>query len=323
MSESRAEPAALPPYARRIVHPGGTLRRWWLHAVLRVTVKWAAVRDGDMARLRMRQAELDVRYARADPAMRRTPADGAGVAAEWVEFPESRSERVLLYFHGGAFMFRFPAIHAGMVAAWCRPLKARALMVDYRLAPEHPYPAGLDDCHAAYRWLLAQGVPPRSIALGGDSAGGNLALATLQRIRAAGEPMPACAVLLSPLVDFTLSGRSIVANARRDPMLPLAGLLASRALYAPPERYLDPTVSPLFGDYEGLPPLLFQTGGLELLVDESSRAAARAHAAGVPVELEIWESMGHVFQALASLPQAAAAGEHIVRFLREHTGWPP
>lgn len=310
-----------PPYVRHIVHPGGSLRRWWLHLMLRMTVKRMPVLDVDVAVLRAKQAGLDARFARIDPTARRTPVDCGGVVAEWIEVPETRPDRVLLYFHGGAFMFRFPSTHAGIVARWCRPLGARTLMVDYRLAPEHPFPAAVEDCHAAYRWLLAQGQDPRQIMLGGDSAGGNLVLTTLHRIKAAGEPMPACAVLLSPVVDFTMSGRSIIANEKSDPMFALSGLLAMRSLYAQPERFLDPSVSPLFGDFAGFPPLLFQVGGIELLVDESMRAAARAHAAGVAVEVEVWARMAHVFQAFAQLPQAGAADERIVRFAREHAGW--
>jgi monoterpene epsilon-lactone hydrolase len=321
MSEPNAVGAVLPPYARRIAHRGGGLRRWWLHAMLRLTVKRMKVLDVDIAALRAHHAGLDARFGRVDPTVRQSPADCRGVRAEWIDVPETRPDRVLLYFHGGAFMFRFPATHASMVARWCRPLAARTLMVDYPLAPEHPYPAAVEDCHAAYRWLLAQGRNANAIVIGGDSAGGNLALATLHRIKAAGEPMPACAVLLSPVVDFTMSGRSIIANESSDPMLSLAGLLAMRALYAPPERFLDPSVSPLFGDFAGFPPLFFQVGGIEALVDESTRAAARAHAAGVAVELEIWDGVPHVFQAFAALPQTAAAAASVVRFVRERAGW--
>jgi monoterpene epsilon-lactone hydrolase len=321
MSENAAAGVALPSYARRIAHPGGSVRRWWLHAMLRLTVKRMKVLDADIAVLRAHQAGMDARFARVDPAARRTAVDCGGIPAEWIEVPETRPERVLLYLHGGAFMFRFPQTHAGMVAKWCRPLAARTLMVDYRLAPENPYPAAIEDCHGAYRWLLAQGHAAASIVIGGDSAGGNLALATLHRIKAAGEPMPACAVLQSPVVDFTMSGRSIIANEHSDPMFRIAGLLAMRALYAPPERFLDPSVSPLFGDFAGFPPLLFQVGGIESLVDESTRAAARAHAAGVAVELEIWDDMPHVFQAFAALPQAAAGADSFVRFIRARAGW--
>lgn len=321
MNDLNAAAAMPPPYVRRIRHRGGSLRRWWLHAMLRLTVKRMKVLDVDIADLRAHQAGMDAKFARVDPATRRTLVHCSGVPAEWIEVPETRPERVLLYFHGGAFMFRFPATHAGLVARWCRPLAARTLLVDYRLAPEHPYPAGIEDCHAAYRWLLAQGHDPQNIVLGGDSAGGNLVLAVLHRIKAAGEPMPVCAVLLSPVVDFTMSGRSIIANARRDPMFALSGLLAMRALYAPPERFLDSSVSPLFGDFKDFPPLLFQIGEIEVLADESNRAAARAHIAGVAVELEVWEKMAHVFQAFSSLPQASAAADSVVRFIRGRAGW--
>jgi monoterpene epsilon-lactone hydrolase len=323
MSDRNPMAAVLPAYTRFVACRGGNLRRWWLHTTLRLTVKRMRVLDANIATLRAQQAVLDTRFARIDAEARRTAVDCAGVPAEWIEVPETRSERVLLYIHGGAFMFRFPSTHAGIIARWCRPLGARSLMVDYRLAPENPYPAALDDCHTAYRWLLEQGHDPRNIVLGGDSAGGNLALATLHRIKAAGEPMPACAVLLSPVVDFTVSGRSIIANERSDPMFAISGLLAMRALYATPERFLDPFVSPLFGDFAGFPPLLFQVGGIEVLVDESTRAAARAHAAGVPVEVEIWDKMAHVFQAFAMLPQAAEATDSVVRFIRERAGWSP
>jgi len=307
-------------YARLIAHPGGGLRRWWLHTILRLTAKRMRFVGVDIATLRAQQAAFDEKFGRLDPEARSTPVDCAGAPAEWIEVPGSRADRVLLYLHGGAFMFRFPRTHSGMAARWCRRLGARALMVDYRLAPEHRFPAAPDDCHQAYRWLLALGIEPRHIVIAGDSAGGNLALVTLHRIEAAGEPMPACAVLISPAVDFTLTSKSLVTNEKRDPMFTLAGLIALRGLYASPKHYLDPSVSPLYADYTGFPPLLFQAGDLEVLRDESMRAADRANAAGVKVELEIWKDMAHVFQALP-LPQAAAATEHIVRFIAKHTGW--
>jgi epsilon-lactone hydrolase len=315
------DPAArLPAYAHRIDVPGGALRRRWLHGWLRLAVKRIPLLGADIARLRAINLAWDARLARPSPDVRLAPVDAAGFRGEWLEVPGSRPERVLLYLHGGAFIFRFPQVHAALVARLCRRIGARALMVDYRLAPESPYPAAPDDCHAAYRWLLASGQSPADVVLGGDSAGGNLALVTLQRIRAAGEPSPACGMLLSPAVDFTLSSRSLVTHERSDPMFRLGGLVAMRGYYASPEHYLDPGVSPLFGEFAGLPPLLFQVGGIEMLRDESVRAAARADAAGVAVELEIWERMAHVFQALP-LPQAAAALDRLAAFVARHTGW--
>jgi acetyl esterase/lipase len=252
--------------------------------------------------------------------VRHTPLADAGFAAEWIDCAGGCPERVILYLQGGAFMFRWRGVYTAMIARWCKRLKARALMVDYRLAPEYPFPAATNDCHAAYGWLLAQGYDPKNIVLGGDSAGGNLALVTLQRIGGANQPMPACAVLLSAGVDFTLSSRSMVLNEGSDPMFDLSELVMMRGFYAPPERYADPWVSPLFGDFAGLPPLLFQVGSREVLLDESMRAAARANAAGVTVAVEIWKNMGHVFQAMP-LPQAKAALGRIARFVTQHTHW--
>ena len=317
MIEGPREAAALPAYAQRLAVPGGALKRRWLHAWLRLAVKRIPLLDADIDKLRAVNLAWDRRLARPDPAVRHTPVDGPGFRAEWLDVPESRPGRTLLYIHGGAFMFRFPELHAALAARLCRRLGARALMVDYRLAPESPYPAAPDDCHAAYRWLLRSGQPPGGIVVGGDSAGGNLALVTLQRIRDAGDPRPACAVLLSPVLDFTLSSRSLVTHERSDPMFTLGGLIAMRGYYTSPERYLDPGVSPLHGEFSGLPPLLLQVGAIEMLLDESVRTAAAAHAAGVAVELEIWEHMAHVFQALP-LPQAAAALDHIAAFAARH-----
>jgi epsilon-lactone hydrolase len=312
--------APLPGYARVIDVPGGALRRRWLHGWLRLAVKRIPLLSADIARLRALNLAWDARLAHPSPGVRLTPVDAADFRGGWLEVHGSRPDRVLLYLHGGAFMFRFPRLHAALAARLCRRLGARALLVDYRLAPESPFPAAPDDCHAAYRWLLACGQPPAGIVIGGDSAGGNLALVTMQRIRDAGESLPACGLLLSPVVDFTLSSRSLVTHEQSDPMFRLSGLLAMRGYYAPPARFLDPGVSPLYGGFAGLPPLLFQAGGVEMLLDESVRAAARAHEAGVEVELEIWEHMAHVFQALP-LPQAAAAIDRLGAFAARHAGW--
>jgi acetyl esterase/lipase len=313
----------LPPYARLIRHDGAPLRRAWLNMVFRLAVKRSFRMDADIGKLRALQAKLDTRFAKPDPEMRRTLVDCGGVAAEWIDVPETRPGRVVLYLHGGAWMFRFPTTHAALAARWCRRLGARALMVDYRLAPEHPYPAAPDDCVAAYRWLLAQGVAAGDVVIGGDSAGGNLTLATLHRIKAAGLPLPACAVALSPFVDFSLSSRSLIVNQKRDPMFTLEACQALRPYYIQPEQMLEADASPLFGDFSGLPPLFLQASNTEMLRDESLRVAERAHAQGVTVEVELWQHMPHVFQAMAKLPQSAAALDSVVRFIRAHTGWGP
>lgn len=311
----------LPPGARLIAENEGRWRRWMFDQMLRWTIKRGLRPGAQLGAIRARNVGMDARWAWVEPGMRRTSVVMAGVPCEWIDLPGSRSDRVLFYLHGGAFALRFPCTYAGLVARLCRRLQARALLPDYRLAPEHPHPAGVDDCVAVYHALLGEGLPGRAIAAAGDSAGGNLLLATLQRLRLADEPLPACAVAMSPIVDFTLSAPSIVANALDDPMFTLEGMLAFRHLYAPPERFLDPTVSPLFGDWSGLPPLLFQVGSTEMLRDDAVRCVERALAVGTPVELELYERQPHVFQLFHRLAASGLALDAQAAFIARHTLW--
>lgn len=307
---------------RREIALKPSMRSRALNAVLRLAMGKPLTHDADVAALRRHYEKLDARQFRVGPKTERTPVECGGVPGEWISVPESRPERTVLYLHGGSFAFRFPNAHAAFAARLCRRLRARALIPDYRLAPEHPFPAAPDDCHAAYRGLLAQGIEPRNIVLAGDSAGGTLALVTLHRARVAGEPMPSCAVLLSPAVDCTLRSPSMVTYNGHDPMLRLADLIVLRQHYVPsPHDYTNPEVSPLFAEFAGFPPLFFQVGSTELLRDEATRAAEKAFDAGVDVELELWPGAAHVFQIAAFLPEAAQALNHIVRFVRLRTDW--
>lgn len=311
--------ASQPLYVKLVDDRRGYVRRWLLFIMLRATSKRLRLDEADIGALRADQARLDHRLGGELEGIRMSPA--RGIAADWLATGESRDDRVVLYVHGGAFMFRYPRTHAAMVAPWCDTLRARALMVDYRLAPESRFPAAANDCHAAYRWLLDEGFDPANVVIAGDSAGGNLALATLHAIKSAREPMPACAVLMSPVVDMTMSGTTFVTHARRDPVFSLPQLIGFRNQYLEPEQMLDPRASPLFESFRGFPPLLFQAGSEEVLLDDALRGAARAHADGVDVELEIWQQMPHAFQIVRTLPQAAAAAEHIVAFIARHTHW--
>ena len=310
-----------PTYHRRVeIRP--SLRTQALNAVLRLALRQRLTPGTDVAALRKRYAELDARHVRLPRDVTRRAIDVGGVPAEWIAVPESRPDRVLLVLHGGSFAFRFPNTHAGLAARMCRLLRARALIPDYRLAPEHPFPAAPDDCEAVYRALIEAGHDARTIVICGDSAGGNLALVTLLRARAAGLPLPACAVLLSPALDCTLTSPSMAAFDGHDPMLALANLLVLRGFYVPrPTLYTDPEVSPLFADFAGLPPLFFQTGETEMLRDEAIRAAERADAAGVAVELELWPGVPHGFQVAGFLPEASLAMRHIQRFVRMRASW--
>ena len=299
------------------------MRSYALKALLRLTLGKQLADDADVAALRRHYERLDARQFKVGPPVERTPTETGGVPGEWIAAPETLPERVILYLHGGSFAFRFPNAHASLAARLCRRLQARALIPDYRLAPEHPYPAAPDDCHAAYRGLLAEGVDPRNIVLAGDSAGGNLVLVTLCRVRAAGEPLPACGVMLSPALDCTMQSPSMTTFDGQDPMIRRASLLVLRRHYVPSRfPFTNPDISPMFADFRGLPPLLFQVGSTELLRDEAMRAANKAHAADVDVELELWPGAAHVFQLAEFLPEARLAVEHIARFVRMRAGWP-
>jgi monoterpene epsilon-lactone hydrolase len=301
-------------------------RRWhWrllcLNLLLRTALKKRFKAHVDPRVLRRRVEKIDARLARVDPSVRRRAVACDGVGAEWIEVPQSRAERVILYLHGGGFALRVPNVHAGMAARWCRRLGARTLMPDYRLAPEHPFPAAPEDCLTAYRWLLAQGITPGNVVIAGDSAGGCLALAVLHGIKSAGWPLPKCAVLLSPAADMELAGPSLVGNEKADPMFRPEVLTLLRDFYVRPDQYQNPLASPLRADYHGFPPLLLQVGSTEMLLNESTRVAEKAHDSGVHVVLEIWQGMPHVFQAISYLPESRHAERHIVDFIRAHAGW--
>jgi acetyl esterase/lipase len=191
----------------------------------------------------------------------------------------------------------------------------RVLLPDYRLAPEHPFPAAIDDCLAAYRWLLEQGCADRPLAVAGDSAGGSLTLVTLMRARDLMLPMPGCAVLLSPSTDLTLSAPSAKYNADADPMFASEAGDLLPPLYCPDQDRANPLVSPLFGSWNGLPPLLFHAGSTEMLLDDSVRAHDRARQAGVVAEIEVWREMPHVFHVFGWLPEANLALHQVAAYI--------
>ena len=240
------------------------------------------------------------------------PVSADGVACEWIAAPNSHDDRTLLYLHGGGYVIGSISTHRGHVARLSQASGARALSVDYRLAPEHPFPAGLEDAQKAYRWLLEQGCDPAHTAIAGDSAGGGLSVATLVSLRDAGVPLPVAGVLLSPWVDLEGIGDSVKTRADADPMVEISGLLKMARLYLHGANPRTPLAAPLYADLQGLPPLLIQVGTAEILLDDSTRLAKLAESAGVEVELEAWEDMIHVWQALAPLvPEATEAIQRI------------
>lgn len=246
------------------------------------------------------------------------PVDAGGVAAEWTRAPGASEERTVLYFHGGGYVIGSVATHRGITAGISRAADARVLSVDYRLAPESPYPAAVEDGVASYRFLLSQGVDPASIAIAGDSAGGGLTMATLLALRAAAEPLPGAGVCISPWVDLTQSGDSMDSKAEEDPMVGRETLQLMADAYVAGGDARAETASPCFADLAGLPPLLVQVGTAETLLDDSRRLADRAKTSGVDVALEEWDEMIHVWHAFAALlPEGQRAIDRIGEFLSE------
>lgn len=265
--------------------------------------------------LHLRKIAARVDALGSQPADARTERVMAGTApATWIDVPGARHDRVVLYLHGGAFVAETPIFHGALLARICREAGARGLMLSYRLAPEHRYPAALDDCIAAYRWLLAQGFEASHIMMAGDSAGGNLTLALLLRAREEGLPPPAGAVAMSPVADFTFSGDSMRRNDGVDDMFSADLMGALVPAYLPrPDLRTHPHVSPVFGDYAAMPPLMLIVGSTELLLDDSVRVAQRCPTA----KLLVWNGMPHVFPGFGFLPEAREATQRIGLFMRE------
>lgn len=244
-----------------------------------------------------------------------------GVPAEWIWAPESQEDRVILYLHGGGYLFGSARTHRVMLAHLARAAKARVLALDYRLAPEIPFPAPVEDSVSAYQWLLSKGISSEKVAFGGDSAGGGLVIAALVALRAVGEPMPAAGVCISAWTDMESTGPSMATNAETDPSVSKERLLRIAKVYLDGKDPRAPLASPIHADLTGLPPLLLQVGSIEVLLDDSTLLKTRANEAGVPVEMEVWDDMPHVWHHYAPiLPEARKAIGKIGDFVLQHTG---
>lgn len=247
----------------------------------------------------------------------REPVSAGGIKAEWITAPGADAGRAVLYLHGGGYVIGSINTHRDLGARISRAAKARVLLIDYRLAPEHPFPAAVEDSVAAYRWMLAQGLTPSRIAVAGDSAGGGLTVATLVAIRDAKLTLPAAGVCLSPWIDLEGLGDSMKTKAAVDPIVQKEGLVEMAAHYLHGKDPRSPLAAPLYADLAGLPALLIQVGTAETLLDDSTRLAERARKAGVKVTLEPWENMIHVFQVFAPmLDEGQQAIDKIGEFVR-------
>ena len=242
--------------------------------------------------------------------------DIKGVYAEWIYAADADNEKVILYLHGGGYVVGSTVPYRKLCATLSQSAKARVLIPEYRLAPEHPFPAGLEDAVSAYNWLLAQGFAAENIVIAGDSAGGGLSLATTLSLRDAGQPLQAGVICISPWADLTQSGESHQTNAKSEAILLTESLHLWASAYADEAELKTPLVSPVFADFADFPPMLIQAGGDEVLLDDSVLLAEKAKAAGVDVKLNIYEGMWHVWHTVEFLPESRAAFDEIGAFVR-------
>lgn len=244
-----------------------------------------------------------------------------GVIAEWVSHDGCADDAAILLMHGGGFVSGGPATHRKLAAYLSKTTNLKVLLPDYRLAPEHPFPAGVKDGLAVYGALLSDGIPARRIAFAGDSAGGGLVASILLALKEAGGPMPSSATLLSPWLDLTNSGESYKTNAETDPTISLARHEEVAPIYYDQADPKNPLISAIFADLKGLPPTLVQVGDIEVMLDDARVFCERATAAGMSVELDVWPRMWHVWQqSVPDVPEAQQAIDKIAAFINRHLG---
>ncbi len=287
---------------------------WQAHVLvfilkLRVKRKLKDVVDVDQAR----KALITVKFALPKGVLVEPGVIG-GITGEWVRADGATSAQTLLYLHGGGYFVCSPETHRPITAAFAKR-GFRVFAPDYRLAPEHPFPAAVEDAVAAYRGLVASGIPAETITVAGDSAGGGLALALLLSLRDAGDALPAAAMLFSPWTDLAATGASLVSNDARDAMFHGDGIRRSTDVYLNGADPRTPLASPLYADLHGLPPLMIHAGSYEVLLDDSTRLAECARKAGTPVEIRIWPVVPHVWQLFPWIPEATASMDEASRFL--------
>lgn len=287
------------------------------HAIRRIqSVYGGWNRNTTVAQMR---SDWDAAFAGCSVPVSCRPVSAGGVDGEWIAPADTPQDKAILYFHGGGFRLGSVASHRDPIARIAIASGCRVLAIDYRLAPEHRFPAALEDAVAAYAWLRGQGLKPRDIALAGDSAGGNLVLTAMLWLRDRGEPLPAAGVLMSPWTDLAATGASYESRAAADPIHQRSMILAlAKGYLGEGGDPRDPLASPLYADLSGLPPLLIHAGDRETVRDDATMLAEKARTAGVETELQVWDGMIHVFQMFPEIPQARQAIAAIAAFLRRH-----
>lgn len=250
--------------------------------------------------------------------------DCNGVSAVYVTPENVDNDNIILYFHGGGYAMGSIETHKPLVGRITKASATKALLIDYRLAPENPFPSGLEDAMNSYKWLLnGEGYTPDRIVFAGDSAGGGMTMASLLKLKNDGGPLPKAGICLSAWLDLKATGDSATSKAKEDPMIDLQSVKEWALMYAPKEKLDDPLVSPLYGDLSGLPSLYLQVGSAELLLDDSTRLAEKAKQAGVEVDIEVWDDMIHVWQAFGNyIPESVPAIEKIGKYIRSKFSLP-
>ncbi|HEX3674382.1 MAG TPA: alpha/beta hydrolase [Rhizomicrobium sp.] len=278
-----------------------------------------AVAETDSEELRRQFDYLSDRFGAIPPDVSFEAGQVGPIKGEWVRIDAASPNRLILYFHGGGYVSGSPETHRPLIARLCQAAGATAFSVSYRRAPEFAFPAGLRDGIDAYRHLIQKKIPAGSIVLAGDGAGGGLAFGCLLAIRNAGLPMPAACVAMSPWADLSLSGWSMLQNARNDAALSWELLFVSARHYLKKTSPSDPYASPVFASFKDFPPIMVHAGSLEVLRDDASRLGERAAEAGVPVSVEIYDGMQHIFQAQAYVPEARVSLQRLGNFIKSKT----
>lgn len=300
-----------------------SLQAMLVRLFMRLTVKRKIHKAEELAPAKVRATieKMSARTRGKWPDMVKVePVAVNGVKAYWISTPNSEADKVYYYLHGGGYVFGSPdTTHLDLLWRLAHASKARVFAIDYRKAPENPYPAALDDAVAGYEFLLAAGILPQSIAIGGDSAGGGLTMATLLRLKDEGKDLPSCATLLSPWTDLAATGTTLVSNLKTDMMIPGDMIGEVAKFYSGELDVYTPYISPLYGDHRGLPPIYIQVSSSEVLLDDSLRLEKKLNEAGVPVVVDEWRGMAHVWQAIgAILPEARIAIGDLGKFVRGH-----
>ncbi|MFQ5563858.1 MAG: alpha/beta hydrolase [Parvularculaceae bacterium] len=296
-----------------------SLRARLYNQFLRLTAKPKPIFTMDHRILR---AQAEARMPRKPPAgVSIHKVEDGGVRGEWHRPTGVRAQLTVLYLHGGGYVFCSPRTHRSLTCAMAREFPAELFSLDYRLAPEHPFPAAVEDARAAYEWLLDGGVDPARLAVAGDSAGGGLALALLVALRDEGRSLPSCAVLYSPWTDLAMTGASLEENDASDVLFRADGICEAPAKYLNGADPKTPLISPLYADLSGLPPLLAFASASEVLRDDSTRLVERAKSAGVDAKLVLRDGLAHVWPVFQGwFPEAREALGETASFVRKHAG---